>query len=113
MPLIVIYHSIALISCRIEAIRAGNEVYGMNALEREIIEKFHQLQPAAKQRVRALIEQEMAVAVAQADTSAFDYDTWCSAVEAVRQQIQASHGGNLPAMDVVGMLRDIRDGEDE
>lgn len=30
----------------------------MNALEREIMEKFHQLQPAAKQRIRALIEQE-------------------------------------------------------
>ncbi|MEP6985648.1 MAG: hypothetical protein ABI970_08620 [Chloroflexota bacterium] len=85
----------------------------MSTLEREIIEKFHQLQPAAKQRVRALIEQEIASEVEQADTTAFDYATWFSNVEAVREQIPASHGDKLPAMDVVGMLRDIRDGEDE
>ncbi len=85
----------------------------MSTLEREIIEKFHQLQPAAKQRVRALIEQEIASEVEQADTSAFDYAAWFSNVEAVRKQISASYGDKLPAMDVVGMLRDIRDGEDE
>jgi hypothetical protein len=85
----------------------------MSTLEHEIIEKFHQLQPAAKQRVRALIEQEIASEVEQADTSEFDYAAWVSNVEAVRQQIRASHGDKLPAMDVVGMLRDIRDGEDE
>lgn len=79
----------------------------MSALEREIIEKFHQLQPAAKQRVRALIEQETA------DVSAFDYDGWFRDVERLRQEIRASQGDKLPPMDVVGMLRDIRDGEDE
>jgi hypothetical protein len=84
----------------------------MSALEREIIEKFHQLQPAAKQRVRALIEQEIA-SEEQADVSAFDYAAWFGDVEALRQQIRASYGDNLSAMDVVGMLRDIRDGEDE
>ncbi|MBK9123863.1 MAG: hypothetical protein IPM16_12200 [Chloroflexi bacterium] len=31
----------------------------MSTLEREIIEKFHQLHPDAKRRVRALIEQEL------------------------------------------------------
>ena len=85
----------------------------MSTLEREIIEKFHQLQPAAKQRVRALIEQEIASEVEQADTTAFDYAAWFSNVEAVREQIRASHRDKLPAMDVVGMLRDIRDSEDE
>jgi hypothetical protein len=85
----------------------------MSALEREIIEKFQQLQPAAKQRVRALIEQEIASEVEQADMTAFDYAAWFSNVEAVRQQIHTSHGDKLPAIDVVGMLRDIRDGEDE
>ena len=82
----------------------------MSALEREIIEKFHQLQPAAKKRVLALIEQETAVEIEQAE---FDYDGWFSDVETLRQQISASQGNQLPPVDVVGMLRDIRDGEDE
>lgn len=82
----------------------------MSALEREIIEKFHQLQPAAKQRVRELIEQEIAAEVEQVE---FDYDRWFRNVETLRQQIRVSHGNKLPPMDVVGMLRDIRDGEDE
>jgi hypothetical protein len=82
----------------------------MSALEREIMEKFHQLQPAAKQRVRALIEQETALEVEQVE---FDYDGWFHNVETLRQQIRASQSNKLPPVDVVGMLRDIRDGEDE
>lgn len=85
----------------------------MSVIDREIIEKFHQLQPDAKQRVLALIEQEVAAEVVQAETSAFEYDTWFSNVEALRHQIRASHGDKQPALDVVGILRDIRDGEDE
>jgi hypothetical protein len=85
----------------------------MSVLEQEILEMFHQLQPAAKQRVWALIEQEIASEVEQADVSAFDLDTWMQDIEALRQQIRASHGDKLPLMDVVGMLRDIRDGEEE
>ena len=85
----------------------------MSALEREIIEKFHQLQPDAKLRVRALIEQEVASEFNQADMLEFNYATWLHDVEALHQQIRASHGDKLPPMDVVGMLRDIRDGEDE
>jgi len=85
----------------------------MSALEREILEKFHRLQPAAKKRVRALIEQEVESEVNQADASEFDYAAWVQNVEGLRHQIRASHGDKLPPMDVVGMLRDIRDGEDE
>lgn len=81
----------------------------MSALEREIIEKFHQLQPAAKQRVRLLIEQE---AAAEADKTGFDYDDWFSTVEMLRQQIRAGQGREQ-TIDAVGMLREIRDGEDE
>lgn len=77
----------------------------MSTLEREIMEKFHQLQPAAKQRIRTLIEQETA-----SEVEVFDYDVWFRDVEALRQQIRAS---NLPSLDVVGILRDIREGEDE
>lgn len=77
----------------------------MSALEREIIEKFQQLQPAAKQRVRALIEQDIA-------SITFDYDAWFRDVETLRQQIRTNQAGSTP-LDVVGILRDIRDGEDE
>lgn len=73
----------------------------MSALEREIMEKFHLLQPDEKLRVRALIEQETA--------SVFDYAEWLHDVERLRQEISANHTG-LPAADVVDMLRDIRDG---
>jgi len=85
----------------------------MNSLDREIIEKFHQLKPVAKQRVRALIEQEVASEAKQSGAAEFDYSAWFGDVEALRQQIRASHGDKLPTMDVVGILRDIRDGEDE
>ena len=85
----------------------------MSALEREIIEKFHLLQPDAKMRVRALIEQEVASEGNKTDQLAFDYAAWLRDVEALRQQIRTSHGDKLPPMDVVRMLRDIRDGEDE
>lgn len=79
----------------------------MSALEREIIEKFHQLEPAAQQRVRAFIEHETAAA------AKFDYDGWFRDVESLRQEIRASQGDKQSPMDVVGTLRDIRDGEDE
>lgn len=81
----------------------------MNALEREIIEKFHQLKPDAKQRVRALIEQAIANEVQQTDLSTFDYDAWFRDVESLRQQIRASQGDKLPSIDVIGILRDIRE----
>lgn len=82
----------------------------MSALEREIMERFHQLQPAAKQRIRALIEQETVTKVEQAE---FDYEGWFRNIETLRQQIRASQGDQLPSMDVVGILRGIRDGDDE
>jgi hypothetical protein len=85
----------------------------MSALEREIVEKFQQLQPAAKQRVRMIIDQQVDAESQLAQTSAFDFAAWQDGIEAVRQQIRDSHAGKLPTMDVVGMLRDIRDGEDE
>ncbi len=73
----------------------------MSALEREIMEKFHQLQPAEKQRIRALIVQET--------TSEFDYAAWMRDIETLRREISASRG-MIPAADVIDMLRDIRDG---
>lgn len=76
----------------------------MSALEREILEKFHMLQPDEKLRVRALIEQETA--------SVFDYAAWRRDIEALRNEISAGQTRS-PAADVIDILRDIRDGEDE
>lgn len=84
----------------------------MSALEREVIEKFHQLDKDAQKRVRELIGQETD-SEEQAAASTFDYDAWFRDVESLRQEIRESHGNKLPPMDVVGILRDIRDGEDE
>ena len=84
----------------------------MSMLEREVIEKFHQLDKDAQKRVRELIVQETD-SEELAAASAFDYDTWFRDVESLREEIRESHGNKLPSMDVVGILRDIRDGEDE
>jgi hypothetical protein len=81
----------------------------MSALEREIIEKFHQLDRDAQQRVLELMVQETGLAE-ETTASAFDYDAWFRDVETLRQQMRATHGDKLPPMDVVGLLRDIRDG---
>jgi hypothetical protein len=84
----------------------------MSTLEREVIEKFHQLDKDAQKRVRELIVQETDL-TDQTDATDFDYDAWFRDVESLRQEIRASHENKLPHMDVVGILRDIRDGEDE
>lgn len=84
----------------------------MSALEREIVEKFHQLDDAAQRRVRALLEHE-AAPEGQVEPSDFDYDQWFRDVESLRQELQSQHGALLPAADVVGILRGIRDGDDE
>ncbi|MCA9903505.1 MAG: hypothetical protein KC547_06590 [Anaerolineae bacterium] len=84
----------------------------MSALEREIVDKFHKLDKDAQKRVLELIVQK-AGSDEQAGTAGFDYDAWFRDVETLRQAIRANHGEKLPAMDVVSLLRDIRDGEDE
>ena len=84
----------------------------MSALEREIIEKFYQLQPAEKQRVRLIIDQAADAEAEQTETAGFDYATWAKQVSRLRQQIQKS-GDHLQSIDVVETLRDIRAGEDE
>lgn len=80
----------------------------MTTLEQEIIDKFHQLDRHAQLRVRALIEGETEP---DSTAAAFDYTTWMRDIEDIRGQIRASHGGTFPDIDVIGMLREIRDGE--
>ncbi len=84
----------------------------MSALEREIIEKYNQLQPDAKQRVRALIERDQDVELKRSDASEFDFEAWTENIEAIRADIRANNNGILPAMDVVDMLREIRESGD-
>jgi hypothetical protein len=83
----------------------------MQSLEYELIEKFRRLDKEAQKRVRALIEQE--TDIQQGGESGFDYDAWFRDVEDLRQEMQTRHGGRLPTIDVVSLLRDIRNGEDE
>ena len=86
----------------------------MGSLEHEVIEKFRLLDREAQQRVWAMLGQELAASAQQvADVATFDYDAWFRRVKELRQVMQMHHGGELPAVDVVGILRDIRDGEDE
>ena len=73
----------------------------MNTLEREIIEKFYQLDKPAQQRVRTLLAEEQ--------TAPFDYDAWFHDIEALRREIRVQK----PSIDVGGILRDIRAGDDE
>ncbi len=81
----------------------------MSALEREIIEKFHQLLPDAQQRVLAAIEQE----IAGVEKPKFDFETWVQTVKAIRAEILANQLPGSPPIDAIGMLRDLRDGEDD
>ncbi|PDW03976.1 hypothetical protein [Candidatus Viridilinea mediisalina] len=83
----------------------------MSTLEHEIIEKFHQLDIDAQKRVRRLIVQELDV-IEASDTSAFDYDAWFRDMGALREELQTS-GVVFGAVDAIGVLRDLRDGEDE
>lgn len=79
----------------------------MNMLEREVVEKFNLLDKEAQQRVRHAI-----MAMPESAThETFDYEAWFAETKAIREEIRAANGGQ--SVDVVGLLRDIRDGEDE
>jgi len=84
----------------------------MTILEQEIMDKFHQLNPAARQRVRRWIEQETAVE-SESAVPPFNFAAWVGEINDLRQQISEQHGGAFPSVDVVDLLRGIRDGEDE
>lgn len=79
----------------------------MSALEREVIEKFHQLDKAAQKRVRELIAQE-GDSEGQAAGSAFDYDAWWAEVEALQADIRARIGdtGTIGSLSLLDELRE-------
>ena len=79
----------------------------MSALEQEIIEKFYRLDKEAQARVRAQIVQE-----AESKPSKFDWNQWFAEIDALRETARDEHG-NLPFVDAVTLLREIRNGEDD
>lgn len=80
----------------------------LDTLEREVVEKFRQLEPDAKQRVRALIEQETDVAAEKPDAATFDYDSWWAEVEALQAEIRSRIGetGTIGALSLLDELRE-------
>ena len=83
----------------------------MSTLEREVIEKFHQLDKAAQKRVRDLIIQETGSAE-QADVSGFDYDAWWAEVETAQITLRPDVGGCIPtASELVNEVREERDAD--
>jgi len=72
----------------------------MSALEREIVEKFHRLEPAAKQRVLNLLTTDA--------QSSFDYDAWWARVETLQNSIrsQLAEGETVGALSLLDELRE-------
>lgn len=56
----------------------------MSVLEREIVEKFHLLEPAAKQRVLQTLASDM--------QAGFDYADWWAQVETLQASIRSHLG---------------------
>ncbi|MCB9449786.1 MAG: hypothetical protein H6672_00005 [Anaerolineaceae bacterium] len=79
----------------------------MNTLEREVIEKFYQLDRDAQRRVRELLVQE-ADSETQVATSAFDYTAWWAEVEALQAEIRSRIGdtGTVGALSLLDELRE-------
>lgn len=79
----------------------------MGTLEREVVEKFHQLDKDAQKRVRELIVQETDL-TGPANASAFDYDAWWAEVEALQADIRARIGdtGTIGSLSLLDELRE-------
>lgn len=73
----------------------------MVALEQEIVEKFRLLDKEAQQRVLKVLNEHT--------PGQFDYQGWWKRVEAIQDEIRATHGDE--PMDVMRMLREIREDE--
>lgn len=80
----------------------------MSALEREIMDLFHQLKPAAKQRIRVLIDRETSSEAESVELATFDYDTWWTEVEGLQANIRSRIGedGIVGALSLLDELRE-------
>jgi hypothetical protein len=78
----------------------------MDALEQEVIEKFHQLDKAAQQRVREVILR------ATEPPTPFDYAAWWAEVEALNITMRPDASGRIPsASELVNEVREERDAD--
>jgi hypothetical protein len=75
----------------------------MTSLEQEIYEKFQQLDGKARQRMIARLQETVA--------AAFDWDDWIARVNTLQTEVRATQGHDY-RVDVVGLLREIREDED-
>lgn len=83
----------------------------MNTLEHEVIEKFRQLDDAAKKRVREVIAREAEIP-SESSTSTFDFDSWWARVEAARITLSPDESEQIPtASDLVNEVREERDAD--
>jgi hypothetical protein len=68
----------------------------------EVLGQFHQLDKSDQQRLRELI-------LLETQPDIFDFDAWFVQTQTIRKEYE----DQLSSVDVVSLLRDIRDGEDE
>jgi hypothetical protein len=78
----------------------------VNAIELDIIEKFNQLDPEARQRVRQAIQSE--TIITQGGDPDFDFDTWLAEVQTLRADIQA-HLGDGKTVGSQSLLDEVRE----
>lgn len=74
----------------------------MSTLEREIIEKFHQLQPSAKKRVLAALTRDV--------QAPFDYKAWWARTEALQGGLRARLGAGK-TVGALALLDELREEE--
>jgi hypothetical protein len=72
----------------------------MDALEHEIIAKFHRLEADAKQRVLDTLSADV--------TTSFDYEAWWAQVEALQASIR-SRLSDTKTVDILSLLDELRD----
>jgi hypothetical protein len=72
----------------------------MNVIERDIIDKFQQLEPDARQRVLQ--------SLTDAAVSSFDYAAWWSEVESLQAAIHARLGDNA-TIGALSLLSELRE----
>ncbi len=79
----------------------------MKTLEREVIEKFHQLDKDAQKRVREILVQATA-SEEDSFTSTFDYTAWWSEVEVLQEDIRVRIGdtGTIGSLSLLDELRE-------
>lgn len=83
----------------------------MSTPEREVIEKFYQLDKDAQARVRALIAHSEGMSD-QPGQKPFDYESWLAQIEAARITLRPDASGRVPsASDLVNDVREERDAD--